>query len=432
MKTRTPIYWRDRGGIRRAYADLREYADVGGKREALIAKDEKLATSDPAIAQDLLAKRIKELDGLRRGRALHGLAGQATLEAFASLHLVAKTKGGDVTEKWLELAELHLERAVAHFGAARDLASITTADVRGWAEHLKESDGLSGGTIRHHLNTLSNLYKRARAERMVPSGYNPVGDLLEKPQARRMEAKWLEVLDAALLLEAARLYRPKEKIGPPPLRFAHELVATFLLTGGRESEILGLEVADVSFDRGVVTFRPNDWRRLKTSTSHRSVPLWPQLRAILERYLAERPPSRLLFPSYRTGTEAMVTDFHKLLDAVAARAGWGEGDIRSKMFRHTYCAARLQTTDQGAPVSVYTVAKEMGHGGESMVRRVYGHLGEVRQRSEVVEYRVELYVAKLGERLAALQARSFGTTIGTTAVDSQPSRATVVAATSRA
>ena len=41
--------------------------------------------------------------------------------------------------------------------------------------------------------------------------------------------------------------------------------------------------------------------------------------------------------------------------------------------------------------SVYTVAKEMGHGGESMVRRVYGHLGDVRHRAEVVEYRVEQY-----------------------------------------
>lgn len=34
--------------------------------------------------------------------------------------------------------------------------------------------------------------------------------------------------------------------------------------------------------------------------------------------------------------------------------------------------------------------------------------------------------------LAALRAQSFGTTIDTTAVDSQPSRATVIAATSRA
>ena len=108
-----------------------------------------------------------------------------------------------------------------------------------------------------------------------------------------------------------------------------------LLTGGRETEVLGVEVDDVSLDRGVVTFRPNEWRRLKTASSHRSVPLWPQLRDALQRYLAERPPSRLLFPSFRTGKEAMLTDFRKLLDAVAMRAGWEEGDIRSKMFHTT-------------------------------------------------------------------------------------------------
>jgi integrase len=148
------------------------------------------------------------------------------------------------------------------------------------------------------------------------------------------------------------------------------------------------------------------------------VPLWPQLRTILEQYVAERPPSRLLFPSYRTGEEAMVTDFHKLVDAVAVRAGWEPGEIRSKMFRHTYCAARLQTLDQGAPVSVYTVAKEMGHGGDSMVRRVYGHLGQVRHRAEVVEYRIEQHIAKLGGRLEALRSVGFVTTCVTTGLDS--------------
>jgi integrase len=402
---------------------------VGGDIQPLIAPGEKRATTDPAIAQDLLARRIKELDALRRGRALHGLAGTATLEQFASLHLVAKAKAADVTDSWLELSELHLGRASAYFGASRDLASISTADVRSWAESL-QADGLSGGTVRHHLNALSNLYKRARAERVVPSGYNPVGDLLEKPKARRREARWLEVHDAALLLEAARTYRQKPINGArPSLPFAYELIATFLLTGGRESEVLGLEVADVSFDRGIVTFRPNTWRRLKTATSHRSVPLWPQLREVLERYVAERPPSRLLFPSYRTGAEAMVTDFNKLLDAVADRAGWKRGEIRSKMFRHSYCAARLQTLDAGAPVSVYTVAREMGHGGESMVRRVYGHLGEVRQRAEVMEYRVEQYAAKLGERLAGLRSVTANVTA---AVDCRPSRVSDVGVTSRA
>src|SRR3989449_5935356 len=74
----------------------------------------------------------------------------------------------------------------------------------------------------------------------------------------------------------------------------------------------------------------------------------------------------------------MLTDFRKLLDMVAVRAGWKPGEIRSKMFRHTYCAARLQTLDQGAPVSLFTVAKELGHGGEAVLRRGYGAPAPVR------------------------------------------------------
>ena len=97
---------------------------------------------------------------------------------------------------------------------------------------------------------------------------------------------------------------------------------------------------------------------LKTLTSHRTVPLWPQLEETLR-------------------------------------------------------AARLQTLDSGAPVSEFTVARELGHGGESMIRRVYRHLGHVRQRAEYVEYRVEPYAAILGDRLTALQAR-LGTVSGTT------------------
>ena len=53
--------------------------------------------------------------------------------------------------------------------------------------------------------------------------------------------------------------------------------------------------------------------------------------------------------------------------------------------------------------SVYTVAKELGHGGDALVKRVYGHLGEVRDRAEVVEYRVKQHKAKLGTRLQLLK-----------------------------
>ena len=48
------------------------------------------------------------------------------------------------------------------------------------------------------------------------------------------------------------------------------------------------------------------------------------------------------------------------------------GEIRTKIFRHTYCAARLQTLDRGFPISTYTVARKLGHGGDSLIKRVYG------------------------------------------------------------
>jgi integrase len=164
-------------------------------------------------------------------------------------HLKAKRESGLFTAMWLDACRRHLDAAVKSFGAARHLGSITVADVRAWATALQRR--MSGGSARHHLNSLSNLYRRAQAEQRVTPGYNPVAALMEKPKARRVEARWLEVPDASLLLEAARMYRPERspKGGRIAMPFAHELLATFLLTGGRESEVLGLEVGDVGFDR---------------------------------------------------------------------------------------------------------------------------------------------------------------------------------------
>ena len=141
------------------------------------------------------------------------------------------------------------------------------------------------------------------------------------------------------------------------------------------------------------------------------VPLWPQLREILDSYLSARtagmvlhnaPASTLLFPYFRSGADRRLAELRKFFDRVAVRGGWKAGEIRSQALRHTYCASRLQTLDGGASVSLYTVSREMGHGGDSLVRRIYGHLGEVRHRSEAVEYRVEQHAAALGDRPALL------------------------------
>lgn len=398
-KKTTRIYWRDRGGVARAYGDFR---DLGGKREALVPPGKTRATSDPDVAAKLVADRVAELTRQDRENALLGLKGRKRLGPFAAEHLIWKAKT-DVTEKTIATAERHLRLAVEILGADRWLDTIGVADIEALRDALAETTTKrkrppSGGTLRHVLNDVSNMYRHAASKGMV--GYNPVAAMMDKPSASTREARWLEVHDAALLLESARTWKPEHPDITTPDIYA--IVATLLLTGGRRTEVLGLAVEDVSFDRGTVTFRPNEFRRLKTKTSHRTVPLWPQLHDVLRahRFGREKPSGGLLFPSSRSG--GIVTDIRKSLNRVAMRAGWARGEVTSKMLRHTFCAARLQTLDNGHPVSLYTVSREMGHGSTAMVQRVYAHLGNVRHRSEVVEYRVDQHREVLGDRLGVL------------------------------
>jgi integrase len=124
-------------------------------------------------------------------------------------------------------------------------------------EHLKsrqrrKQQPLSGQTLRHHINALSNLNERAKSENLVVGSYNPVQNIMkgEKPTGKAAEARWLEVDEAAHLLETARTFKSfKSKRADISCPFLYPLLATFLLTGGRKSEVLGLEAEDISFTR---------------------------------------------------------------------------------------------------------------------------------------------------------------------------------------
>src|SRR3989442_9360892 len=277
-RSRSRIIWRKQGGVPHAYGDFRH---LGGGREALCLPGTKRGVTEADLAEALFEKRSAALREARlRGAA--GLPQPAALAAFAAEHLMAKAKGGKSTEAWLVQCERHLRRAVSEFGAERELSTITTADVRQWVGRLA-AEGLSGSSQRHVIFTLSNLYRRAQSEGRVTPGYNPVPAQLEKPSARREEARWLEVHQGALLLEAARRYRPtRADLG---MSFAYPLIAAFLLTGGRRAEVLGLEVDDMSFDRKTVTFRENQWRRLKNPGPHRGGAPWAQRAQILPTHV---------------------------------------------------------------------------------------------------------------------------------------------------
>jgi integrase len=393
----------------RAYADLRAYEDVGGKKGALATRGSTWGTTDPEIALELFEARLAELGARRKDHTGVAKKNTTTLVELVRHHLVMKAKGETSDSHMFDL-ESRLRLALEFFGRERDPRTIDSGEVRAWSEDLAKNGTRKPGTVRHYLNALSGVYGRAREGQYVSPGYNPVADLMEKPTGYRKEpAKFFEVAEATLLLEAARVVQERDR-GANAAPGLYAIIATFLLTGGRFSEVVGLDVDDVSFDRGLVRFRPNAHRRLKTQTSVRTVPLWPQLREALQLHVFERGNvSGLLFPG---AGGHMIGDIRKSLDKMGTLCGMDAGEVRTRAFRHTYCSARLQTVqrilkpgrspdDEDAfdyvEVSRFQVQKEMGHGGAQLVDRIYGHAQRLPYRSEVVEYRVEQHRDTLGE-----------------------------------
>ena len=397
------IYWRARsGGIARAYGDFRGIH--GGTREPLKPIGTATATSDAIEAQELFARRLRELTEFAE---LRPVSSQSTrrisISAAVAKYLEHRRQQGRTASTWIETVELMLGRAVGFFGASRTLASIRADDVASWLVELRATGKgrnrpFREETVRKHLNALAGLYTRAQRAGWVPQGFNPVTLLErdERPAREPSPTQWLEVHDAARLLDAGRSYRPASS--EPEMRLAYPMLATFLLTGGRADEVLGLDIADLDFDRRLIHFRPNPWRsgkKGKTTGATRAVPMWPQLEGILRDYLQGDhldlrlkfdPGLTLLFPSPHTG--GRIRDIRGIVDRVARRAGLPEGIYRSRSFRITYATARLQTTDRGAPIAQKTVEVELGHASGAMLQRVYGRLGTVRERGEVVEYRL--------------------------------------------
>ena len=84
----------------------------------------------------------------------------------------------------------------------------------------------------------------------------------------------------------------------------------------------------------------------------------------------------------------MIHDVRKIMTDLrkTSRVALSDGVT---IFRHTYATARLQTAENGKQISLWTVAKELGHKNVSRVEDTYGYPNHFRPRGEVVEYRAE-------------------------------------------
>lgn len=376
-KQRDRLYYRDGRGW---YADFRDYRDAGGGREAMVPEGERMATQDRDEANALATARLEELKELRKnGGEPETEPGDVLLVEYAKRHLSLKEAEGD-RPATVDRNERAIRTVLKHWGTDTGLSDVTSKRVADYIAYRGRH--VANQTLLHEIHAMSNLFRRAVTEGRAL--FNPFDrdHLFKKPEVRRKEAVWLEIGEAGRLIDCAAA----EDADAHPRAFPHlcPIVATTLLTGARWGEVSGLEVADVDLEAGHVCIRPNRWRKLKSRHAPRRVPLWPQLEQILREYLAKRSDlDGLLFPAEGGGR---LSDLRTGLGN-AVEAANIEKHVTWHTLRHTYAAARLQTTDAGAPVSPYTVMKELGHGSLKLIEETYGHLMETRHRSPVVEFR---------------------------------------------
>lgn len=363
------LYFREGRGY---YMDLR---DLGGGQKACVPEGKRRATTDEDEATAIVAKRVEEL---RAGRTPPAERNPKLVD-YSKHHLKRKRKRGPARDSTVARDEQSLRVWIDHLGRDARLGDVDNETLGGFVG-ARRAQGCATQTILNDLHALSNMFERARKEGIVPA--NPVRDMSDKPKApKHRERTWLEPGEGARLLKAAA--------GLGHLPYLRPILAAFLLTGGRKMEVLGLEVRDVELgrdgDRGKVRFRDNGRRRLKHAHHARRVPLWPQLDRILRPWVAgleDGAPAAPVFPSPYGG---IFGDIRGALGRAVEKAEIDK-HVTPHVFRHTYAATRMQTLDGGAPVSPYTVMRELGHRSLQQILDTYGHLQDTRHRSPVVEY----------------------------------------------
>lgn len=305
------VYPRERRGVTRFYADFRAFAAEGGKLEPMKPAPDAPATTDHAAAVLRAKTRLEQLCAIRALNVSSAPADRR-FAAFAAEHLKQKAINEEANVQWLESAERHLTVACAFFGPSTDIATIPVKRVSEFVEYLRtlpngRSAFMKNGTINHYLNSLSNMFNRAICLSHIELGKNPVMGLFTRPKRDAVSTIWLEVPEVAAILNYAKEWRsPRSDLAIP---YLFEILPMFFFTGCREAEVFGMRLSDVDFERKIIRVAPNEFRRVKTTQSTRTVPLFPELEVILRAYLDGpfAPTGQLLFPAWNPGEQTDVS-----------------------------------------------------------------------------------------------------------------------------
>lgn len=253
-------------------------------------------------------------------------------------------------------------------GAALDLISVTTSDIRAWLVE-RSNQGDSAGTLRHKVQAIRALYRYLMTRGLVSS--NPAAQVelakLPKPLPKFVREKAVDaVLDADI---------DRDDIGQVRDRL---IVMLFYETGIRLSELIGLQDAAVDTVKHELKVRGK-------RDKDRIVPFGDELAEWIELYRGLRADIRpecdnlLVTAKGKPLYPSLV--YHVVHDGLAGAGATGK--LSPHVLRHTFASVML---NNGAQLN--SVKELLGH--ESLAAtQVYTHvtLSELQHNYELAHPR---------------------------------------------
>ena len=245
--------------------------------------------------------------------------------------------------------------------------------------------GYSGSTISCVLVPLSRLFAHASRRGLIEA--NPITklDRTERPRSKRRERPVLSRDEIRRLLAAAA---PTHRT----------LIATAILSGLRQGELLGLHWDDIDFDRQVIHVRRalNRQRQEvqpKTPQALREVVLMPALGEVLAQHRRE---SQFQEPDDYVFTTMVGTPLHWAnISARALRPALRKAGIRPLRWhdlRHTFASLLI-----AGGANITFVSRQLGHSSSQITLGVYAHLLD---REEQAQRTREMLQEMLGSVVA--------------------------------
>jgi integrase len=288
---------------------------------------------------------------------------------------------GLVRPRTLEGYSYRLERHVLPRLGDRPLDEITVDDLLAPIAELHER-GYTGWSIRSILTPLSRLLNHAARRDVI--AVSPISklDRTERPSVWKREQRVLNSDEITRLLEAA------------PSRY-RVLLATALMTGLRQSELLALKWRSVNFGDQLIHVRTaldRSGREVLPKTQHavRDVVLMPALAEALQRH---RQQSRFDGPDDYVFASRLGTPLHwrnlsrRALKPALVKAGIEP--LRWHDLRHSFASLLI-----GGGANISYVSRQLGHGSADITLRVYAHLFD---RAEQAQHTRDLLEAALGD-----------------------------------